>query len=45
MDADDDEITPLSRRDVRRVLVYADTKDHTGRAVGRGLRASGRGYA
>jgi hypothetical protein len=27
------------------VLVYADTGDHTGRAVGRGLRASGRGYA
>src|SRR5215208_7647433 len=44
-DADDDEITPLSRRDVRRVLVYVDTKDHTGRAVGRRLRASGRDYA
>jgi hypothetical protein len=25
-------------------VVYADTRDHTGRAVGRGLRASGRGY-
>jgi hypothetical protein len=27
------------------VLVYAATREHTGRAVGRGLRASGRGRA
>jgi hypothetical protein len=27
------------------VLAYADTEDYTDRAVGRGLRASGRGYA
>jgi len=26
-------------------LVYADTREHTGRAVGRELRASGRGRA
>jgi hypothetical protein len=25
------------------VLVYADTRDHTGRVAGRGLMASGRG--
>ena len=40
-----DEITHLSRRGVRRLLVYADTRDFTDRAVGRGLRASGRGRA
>jgi hypothetical protein len=41
-DAGNDEITPLSRRGVRRSVVYADTRGHTDRAVGRGLRASGR---
>ena len=41
--AGDDEITPLSRRGVRRLLMYAETTDHIDRAVERGLRASGRG--